>query len=437
MSMNKTLLATAIVGLLVSGNAAAINLQAGPALVYANEISAPFSVTTVAASLQDINDDIAFNLGYNFSAGEVRYGRVACSPNMTLSAPVITEGSTDISLGAINGSGTSALFFSITASNPVSGATAGVPLNLDANLAFTNKNGTNCEFSIYDQPSQAQAGGLTGLIYTTGTRPFATFADSVVFTTLGGNSVADVQSVPAYTQFVSADNLFGQLTFGLNTTPRLDMDGLPITMTDIFAATTTVTLAGSFDAAGSVTWNGVLAAPLVTSLATWSGNNANSGNFAYFNNGTTEIQASTYVAALVPVANTGYTVAARSLNNAGTIERNGTQLQAPLAQLPTGYLSRIALTNTGSVPRFYTIRVISETGNPVTTNPVNMSGSIPANGMKFFELNSVITSFTTATRAAVIVTVDAPDKQIQAVYQIVNPANGSISNHVMVRPGDS
>lgn len=435
MSINKKLLATAVAGLLVSGNAAAVVLQTGPALTYANELVAPFSVTTVAGSPQDLNDDIAFNLGYNFSGGEVRYGRLECSSNMTLSNPVISESSADITLGAINGAGTNALFFSITATNPVGGATAGVALNVDADLAFSNKNNVNCEFSIYDQPSQAQAGGTTGRIYSTGTRPFATFADSVVFTTAGGRSVADVQAVPAYTHFVGGDNLFGQLTFGLTGATRLDKDGLQITMADIFAPTTTVTLAGSFDAATSVTWAGTAANPLTSTVATWAGNSAVSGEFAYNESGSAEIQASSYVASLNPVTNAGYTVSARSLNDAGTIVRNGTQLQAPLAQLPTGYLSRIALTNTGSVARAYTIRVIGETGNTITTNAQGLTGSIPANGMKFFELNTVISGFSAGTRAAVIVTVDAPNEQIQGVYQIVNPANGSISNHVMVRPG--
>ena len=435
MSINKKLLATAVAGLLVSGNAAAVVLQTGPALTYANELVAPFSVTTVGGSAEDLNDDIAFTLGYNFSGGEVRYGRLECSSNMTMSNPVISESSADITLGAINGAGTNALFFSITATNPVSGATSAVALNVDADLAFANKNNVNCEFSIYDQPSQAQAGGTTGRIYSTGSRPFATFADSVVFTTAGGRSVADVQAVPAYTHFVGGDNLFGQLTFGLTGATRLDKDGAQITMADIFAPTTSVTLAGSFDAATSVTWNGVAAAPLNSTLATWTGNTARTGEFAYNESGSAEIQASSYVASLNPVTNAGYTVSARSLNDAGTIVRNGTQLQAPLAQLPTGYLSRIALTNTGSVARAYTIRVIGETGNTITTNATNLTGSIPANGMKFFELNTVISGFSAGTRAAVIVTVDAPNEQIQGVYQIVNPANGSISNHVMVRPG--
>ena len=29
----------------------------------------------------------------------------------------------------------------------------------------------------------------------------------------------------------------------------------------------------------------------------------------------------------------------------------------------------------------------------------------------------------------------APNNQIQGLYQIVNPVAGSLSNHVMVRPG--
>ena len=43
--------------------------------------------------------------------------------------------------------------------------------------------------------------------------------------------------------------------------------------------------------------------------------------------------------------------------------------------------------------------------------------------------------FTGLPRATIKLTVAAPNAQIQGLYQIVNPDSGSISNHVLVRPG--
>ena len=42
---------------------------------------------------------------------------------------------------------------------------------------------------------------------------------------------------------------------------------------------------------------------------------------------------------------------------------------------------------------------------------------------------------TAGSRGTVNVNVSAPNDQIQGLYQIVNQAAGSLSNHVMVRPG--
>ena len=117
----------------------------------------------------------------------------------------------------------------------------------------------------------------------------------------------------------------------------------------------------------------------------------------------------------------------------GSIVRNGTQLQAPLAQVPSGWLSRLALTNTGSTARPYTIAVQGETGNTISTS--NLTGTVPANGTTVIDLTTVLTGFTASPRATLNVTVAGPNNQIQGLYQIVNPDKGSISNHVLVRPG--
>ena len=68
----------------------------------------------------------------------------------------------------------------------------------------------------------------------------------------------------------------------------------------------------------------------------------------------------------------------------------------------------------------------------------NLTGTIPANGTYVIEdLNSVLTGFTGAPRATLNVSVAGPNTAIQGLYQIVNPDKGSISNHVLVRPGSN
>ena len=62
-----------------------------------------------------------------------------------------------------------------------------------------------------------------------------------------------------------------------------------------------------------------------------------------------------------------------------------------------------------------------------------LTGTVPANGTKV--IDDLTTVFTGNNRATIVVNVAGPTKQIQGLYQIVNPEKGSISNHVMVRPG--
>ena len=96
----------------------------------------------------------------------------------------------------------------------------------------------------------------------------------------------------------------------------------------------------------------------------------------------------------------------------------------------------MVLTNTGTAARPYNLTIIGETGNTIVTNAAGMTGTVPANGTVVVDLpTNVFTSFTGAPRATIIANVAGPTKQIQGLYQIVNPDKGSISNHVMVRPG--
>ncbi|MBW8366758.1 MAG: hypothetical protein K0M70_02740, partial [Arenimonas sp.] len=107
MSLNKKLLAGTIAGLLVSANAGAVVLGVDPARNYAIELTKP-------VVLSDVGDIIEARLNYNFSDGEVRYGRLECTTGAAELTPVAvpTTSAPGVSLGAVNGAGTPALFFS-------------------------------------------------------------------------------------------------------------------------------------------------------------------------------------------------------------------------------------------------------------------------------------------------------------------------------------
>ena len=424
MSLNKKLLASAIAGLLVSANASAVVLGVDPARVYAAEM-------VDGTLLTDAADTASFEIGYNFSSGEVRYGRFECSSNLTMDNVTVSTASADVTLGAINGEGTSALFFSMTA-GAAPGVTADDIVDVDGDNTLEDGGNVTCAFSIYDQPSQAQAGGATGRIYTTGNKPFITRAPSFVFTGDPGEAIADVEAPNgAYTGFLT-NGVFGALTFDLAAVVPYKADGTLITMNDLFDPDTTITVDGDFSAATDLEWNGTSADDLADDEASFDYFGANDGDLQFFENGTDAIVESSYKASLNAVANAGYEISNVNNVDVGMISRNGTQLQAPLAQLPGGWLSRVALTNTGTQARPYEISAMTETGTTAAVNPT--SGSIPAGGTVVIDLANIVT-FTGKQRGTINVNVSAPNNQIQGLYQIVNPESGSISNHVMVRPG--
>ncbi|WP_374473096.1 hypothetical protein [Arenimonas sp.] len=434
MSLNKKLLAGTIAGLLISTTASAVSLGNDDAREYAREMTKPVAITDPA-------DTIEVAIGYNFSPSEVRYARLECSSSITIENPVVASSDPAlVDVGAVNGAGTPALFFSLTADAALAVPTDVVEIQLDADNTLESNDDVNCSFSLYDQPSQAQAGGATGRIYTTGPLPFITSVPSFEFEATPGQAIADVEAVDgAYTDFLSG-GVFGEIFFDLVANEPFKADGTLITMADLFDADTNITIEGDFSAAADVEFTGFRnwgPADSVTDDAAnfIVGSNWQIDSIEYIPNLADQILESTYTATLDAVANAGYTIADVGPLDAGEIIRNGTQLQAPLAQLPANWLSRVVITNTGALDRPYEISVFGETGNTISTNAANMTGSVPAGGTKVVDLETVLTGFTGAPRATINLTVAGPNNQIQGLYQIVNPASGSISNHVMVRPG--
>jgi len=379
-----------------------------------------------------------------FSCNNVLITAMPTAPTLTA-----TSGST-YSLGALNGAGTNTVFFSVTAVDAV-GATAGDVLNFtDFSIRFQNKNAVTCETALYDLPSQAQTGGTAGLVIASGTKGYKTLItrpSGYVFEGSDGKATADVEAdTGAYTKFINNQiwATFGDLDFSA-AAGVLKLDSTQITLDDIFTTDTTVSINGDYSAATTLWWGGLaFDAPSPWSQAATSvvyefgsGLPLTGMNASVWYNADTikQIQASEYNAVLDGVAEANYEVSTAT-TKVGEIVRNGTELQAPLAQVPAGWLSRVVLTNTGTAARPYKLTIFGETGNTIVTNAAGMSGTVPAKGTIVVDLpNNVFTSFTAAPRATVVANVSGPNSQIQGLYQIVNPEKGSISNHVMVRPG--
>lgn len=457
--------------------ATGVDLSASPPapLRYAQEIAAssaqPVTLVNTAGGL-----NLSSALGYSFSQGEVRHARIECPASLRFAAGSTVVASDDpaSTIGALNGLGSNAISFSITADT--TGLTATDTITITGDRVLTAATDASCSFALYDQPSQAQVGGAAGRIvsfsgaYLAFVPSWQWLADPVFTAT------ANVEANPAFTAFVPAGDTtttragLAELSYGLVTPAPRRIDGNPITLAELMASGpsgTTAVVTGDFSAAansdGSFTGaalNRVFIATNDTCTTLATAASALTATTATFNvgataftdrnlclqaNGTTAIPVADYTAQLVAVAaSAAYAPSSPAPLAAGRIERNGTELQAPLVQMPSGWIARIALTNSGGVARPFTWRFVPATGGSAgeastsTSGATSGSGSIPANGLQVLGLNDLLGGFgTTPPRGSFLVTVAAPSNQIQGLYQIVNPGTGTISNHVMVRPGSN
>ncbi len=460
MSITRKILAAAIVGGLFAGSAqAAVDISGpaatNPAVRIASEAVIPAAGLAIANVGNEL--DLVTQTGYSFSAGEVRYARFECSPHMefTTGTTALTPPGNGI-LGGINGLGTNAISFSITA-DAITPVVAANTIAINGTRTVSSKDPVSCSYGLYDTPSQAQAGGTTGrIVFEQGA--YLVFADSYAITTTPNVNVADVEAIPSFSEYVGGGTLAKIGHFDLSTValaPLNPTTGVPITLPEILGGGTEIILHGDFSVAetapgsfdltqvffgNSVSCGAVVQLPIEVTASTAIfeypvGSHGYNVQVCLEAGGGVAIPAADYTVALEAESADATKFVARDLaaQALGKITRNGTELQAPLAQVPAGWISRMVLTNTGSDERAYTIAVTGETGNVISAS--NLTGTVPANGTVVVELNDVLTGFTAAQRATLNVNVAGPNTQIQGLYQIVNPASGSISNHAMLRPG--
>lgn len=321
------------------------------------------------------------------------------------------------------------------------------------------------------------------------------FKKSYAFTIDPNKLTASVDVDPSYTQFidttgapaqVSNGGIVGWLsnvTLSLVANPGLIADGSrAITLADIFPASSTYSvqaatgqdfnwaasaaLTASTGTAAAVTYN--TPHTVASSVVNVSGGfdadlTVTSGKVA--NGEKIEIPVSEYTANLSVIPNPNYSLQAdgkrsatvpvilspdfdeaqatddnavdsayQTAGFAGQIDQDGVRLQAPLVQVPGGWLSRLVITNTGKKDRKFFLKVYSEDGNNVTTGQLT-GYVVKAESTYVIESlgDTVLQGFTAGKnkRGTIVAVVAGPQKEIKGLYQIVNP-EGALSNYVMV-----
>ncbi len=463
---NKTILAAAVVGALASGNAIAAAQINVDDLVFAKEIVTPVELTV----------PVSWNLGYNFNENELRYACIKLDGATPVAATIVpTVTNPDITVGAVNVSANVA-FFTLTYTGAAGTATQADEVEIAA-LQFEVENQSTNVFGtvgLYDNPAAAGACNATNpqLIPGTGdTEKLISWAPSFQFVTDPNKAIASVESDPSFTQFTTIQNVSTTTTANLayaelSLVPdiRLKADGTAITLADIFPVAADLAIEGDFgdwntdtDYSGAV----VSAATIVDGeSANWVVNPSLGfdGNFVVENGGVDpdtgipyEIPNSIYAASLTVTPNLGYDLGAgdneevtlvptideaivlgdnsveTNAANAGQIIQDGVRLQTPLVQLAGGdWLARLAISNTGSKDRTFTLRAYAEDGNSVTTPATTYT--VKAGTTYVIDKLSDVLSYTGRARGTVVAVVAGPQEEIKGIYQIVNTSANTISN---------
>ena len=450
--MKKTTLGAAVVlGLTLSASASAGWLN-GPT-PGANNL-APETVSTAPVALTNTAGTNAWAIGavinYSLAATEFRAARFECT-NATLDGTklLVTDSGAGTTVGTPFQAAANAIVVSLTQGAAAGSAADQLLVTMNPSTAngitLSTLAPSNCTYSLYDSPANAINKNASGLIYTTGSKPWLTL-NPTLSTTPGTQNTqyTAFTATPAFSQFSRTNpgphfsNTVGMMnSYTFNLLPNsFDKDGGTVTTipagaymslgTQGVAAGSSITLNSASNCSGSTL--ATFASTGGNSFATGSLSAATLGMpyyLCYAVPGTGNIPNGTWTAATV-------TSVAGNTFPAGIIAQDGTTWQATLAQNPNGYQSRIVLTNMSNTAAAYSVSLIGPDGTAqVSTGSLaaNRQTQIPTTwDVHALGVNNDPNSF----RATANVFVTAGPNQVKGMYQIVNVTTGSISNSQMV-----
>jgi hypothetical protein len=434
----------------------AIDLDATPNLsqTYATELIA--NGGTLVAHTVTIS--VASKLGFGVSAGATRFIRYDFGNAELITSSLI---GTNLVAGTAFANGTivqggavgdNYVIYQVTADTSGNAASNSLTLTFSAAdlKVLATSSPVTVKYSLHETGTSAQTalGAGTAVLYTKSGN-LATFAAGLKYSVTPNDSVASVnQAFKKFTTNSPSPVLakLGDITYDVATAYK-PTTGLAVALSDL-VTTATLTIAGDFSAVDTTVNGGIFTSTAADCLtpgvagAMVTGNAsatitvdttalAASSIVCYAITGTTVVPAQSAITSALtvltkPSTSTAASVAAQTL---GTISHDGTTMVAPLAQVPTGWISRLVLNNSGTVARDYTVTALGETGNTITLTGAAASGTIQP-GTTVIDLAALMTA-TGAPRSGLKVVVTAPQTEIDGLFQIVNGTSGSISNHVL------
>lgn len=447
-----------IASTLFAGSAMAAELDSGNANVLAREAAgqgAPVPLSGVATW------EIRSRLGYAMSSNESRNGRIDCRNIQfdparlsltTVGAVSTTQGMTLVHNGPGGVDGGIVFSLSGTGHGQASDEVH-VRISTAGGLTLKHLADAECSFTLYEFPSNALAGGGTGIIYTTGMRPYLRLANALSITTDPGVLMVDYVGpapYPAFSRFKSATppaampetwkGAVGTVTFGTES-PVYKPDGQVTTVADIYGTTSKLWLLGEVGAGPG--FSVLLGAEprCATPLATMDAATKT------MTLATTPLSGLYYLCYHVPgdavipdgdwrvllVTPSGY---ASEQMPVGRIRKEGVELQATVAESHPDYVTRIVLSNDAHAELPYTIRVVDEQGASTFIDSGLQTGVLPAKGIRTIDISKLLPSVGGLKRTTIIIAINTNASgawAIKGMYQLTHKLSGAVSNTPLVR----
>lgn len=472
--LSLTTVAMAVAAVVAAPSFAATNLNTGTGVQrYASELTptAAAPIRLSAGAVSDLTANVA--LGWGFSAATTFYVRLDIAGG-TFNGTMVA--------GALNvngaGAGTGVTVSQSASSYVVFSVNSAAALDQSVRLLFapsgtydginvTDKSGVTLRYRVYsDAVSAAGATPANNGLSDSGAVAFVSFATAGFgATTSSGSGVANVASSPVYSEFVSqaptnstATVLLGSINSAFNasvsseTGAAFGAGAFNNTSTVVVTATTgdfsaTANANGAYDATSLArvfisSTNDCAAANAVANVSSLTATTATFTNVAAANftnitrhicltarSGATIGAATFALSSAISSSATRYgNITSPTAASFGTITQNGATIIVPLAQVPSGFISRVVITNLTGTARPYTVSAVSETGATVTLTGAASSGTLAANRLNEIRLDGLMTVTGGAPRSTLRITINGPASAVRAVYQIVNSASGGISN---------
>lgn len=401
--------------------------------------------------------DMVAKLDYALSFNETRNVRIDCR-NIAFDAAHLvlaySNGSVAAPTVVDNGPGgaRASLLFSISA---LAGGSANDTVTVHpaaaGGISLRALADAECSYALYQGPADALAGGSAGMILTTGMQPYLQVASAVTMDVQPGVLVTAFSGPspgPAFSQFKSArapallpqtwKAVPARVTFGTSG-DLYRLDGQPVTVDQIYAAGSRLMLYGDIgtgpgfevrlgtdplcDPAYATMDAAMRAFPLSAPLK------AGSYHLCYWVSGNAAIPDAEWQ--LMLVAANG--VASR-LFPAGSIHRDGVELQATIASFDGHYVNRLVVANDGpAVP--YRLRILNESGDAISTESSLMSGMLAGRRSTTIDLSRLLAGGAEA-RVTLFMAIDtsrSSSRAVKAMIQTTHKASGAVANSQLVR----